>query len=493
MGTTSHRLHTGSRSYIRAEHLAYAGFAVAMIMFGLLLALPFPYHFIPFALLGAAVFVVGTIRYPYFGLFLYLIVFFLDPNQIFPFMQTIAFPYEKLLALAVIGTLLIHIAIIKKQFDVYRLDVPFAAMVLVTYLSIFGAIDLQSAWEDWQRFLRLFLVYLVMVRIVKTESQFKAVVMLFIISVGFLAISSTIQYYRGEFEVRQGIQRLHSFGGGLIDPNTMATSLILGIPFMFYMAKAHRNVLLKTFMFALIGSCLWAIILTGSRGGMVGAIAVIMLLTWHSRHKTLGFVIAGAVLIAIAAVMPDQYQNRFMSIFAITEDDEFGAADSARGRINGLILGFKFLLKNPLTGVGISNFGWHHHLEPGGNWTDAHNLIGKLVGELGLLGVAAFSFFIFRFVKTLKFVKRFYDDHDWPPDFLFFMRQAIKIGLIMLFVQGMFGHNLYRDNWYFFAAFIVIISKIIYDRHQAARTADDDLTSAPSDHSLTGERGLSRK
>ncbi|HPC11880.1 MAG TPA: O-antigen ligase family protein, partial [candidate division Zixibacteria bacterium] len=456
---------------------------------GLLVALPFPYHILPFALLGVVVFVIGTLRYPYFGLYLYLIIFFMDPNQIFPFMQTVAFPYEKVLAFAVIGILLIHIAILKKEFDLYRLDVGFAAMILATYLSILGAVDLAAAWEDWQRFLRLFLVYLVMVRIVKTEGQLKAIIMLFIISIGFLAISSTIQYYRGEFEVRQGIQRLHSFGGGLIDPNTMASSLVLGVPFMFYMAKAHRSALLKLFMFALIGSCFWAIMLTGSRGGMVGGIALMLLLVWHSRHKTLGFVVAFAVLVCIAAVMPDQYQNRFMSIFRINEQDEFGASDSARGRINGFKLGFKFLLKNPLTGVGISNFGWHHHLEPNGDWTDAHNLVGKLVGELGLIGVAAFSFFIARFAGTLKLIKRLYDEHGWPPDFLFQMRQAIKIGLIMLFVQGLFGHNLFRDNWYFTAGFIVIVSKIVWDRHLAAQRPSGATPGSPEP--LPGaEKGL---
>jgi O-antigen ligase len=118
------------------------------------------------------------------------------------------------------------------------------------------------------------------------------------------------------------------------------------------------------------------------------------------------------------------------------------------------------MLINPITGVGIGNFGWYH-ASIGEDWTDAHNLVGKLVGELGLLGVAAFIFFIIRFVQNIKYIRMKYLKSDKPPDFLFYITEAIRIGVIMLFVQGMFGHNLYRDNWYLFAAFTVIMVNIL--------------------------------
>lgn len=472
MAIIDHHIPRSPRTYLRVEHLAYAGFLVAMLLGGIVLALPFPFYLIPFAAMIAAVFIFSAVRFPFFGFFLYLIVFFIDPNQIFPFMQTVTVPYEKMLAFVIAASLFAYVAVFRKEFDVYRLDVAFFSMIVATFLSILGAVDIAAAWEDWQKFFRMFIVYLLLVRLIKTEKQLKAVIVLYIISIGFLAISSTIQYYRGEFEIRQGIQRLHSFGGGLIDPNTMATSLILAIPFMYYMAQSHRSLLNKLFMFGLIGSCLWAIMLTGSRGGMVGAIIVMMALTWYSRHKVAGFVVAGMVLAVAAVLMPEQYQNRFMTIFSVganPDEDEFGAAESARGRINGLILGFKFLLKNPVTGVGIGNHGWHHHLEPNGDWTDAHNLIGKLVGELGLVGIAAFTFFMVRFAQSIKYVKRTYFERHWKRDYLYYMTQAVLVGLIMLWVQGMFGHNLYRDNWYFFAAFIVIVGKLVEQRLSVER------------------------
>jgi O-antigen ligase len=173
------------------------------------------------------------------------------------------------------------------------------------------------------------------------------------------------------------------------------------------------------------------------------------------------------VVVSVGVMMPQQYQDRFMTIFHVGAHDKNGAGESAYGRINGFILGWKFFLHNPLTGVGIGNFGLWHHREPGGDWTDAHNLIGKLVGETGILGIVTFFWFILRFARTIKSTRRAYWDSDWGPDYVYYLSEAVKIGLIMLFVQGIFGHNLYRDNWYFFAAFMVTAAKFISERQQA--------------------------
>jgi len=134
---------------------------------------------------------------------------------------------------------------------------------------------------------------------------------------------------------------------------------------------------------------------------------------------------------------------------------------SAYGRINGMILGFKFLLKNPATGVGINNFGWHHAHTEGGDWTSAHSLIGTLIGELGLLGAAAFIYFIIIFIQNIKYIRQKYFSTDLRPDFIFYMTEAIKVSLVLLFIQGFFGHNLYRDNWYFMASFIIILTCLV--------------------------------
>jgi len=392
-----------------------------------------------------------------------LFLFFVDPNTLFPVLNDIPVPYEKIIAIMVISGLILRIAFIDKTLRLYYLDYAFLALLAVAFMSIIPASDLQTAWNSFVKFFRIFLVYFLIVRIANTKNKLNSVLILYIISIGFLAVSSTWLYYSGEFEFKQGIQRAHSLGEDPIDPNTMATSLILGLPFMYYMIKANKNLIIKVFMTALMVACLWTIVLTGSRGGMVGAAAVLMLFGWQSKHRSIAVVVALCALLAFVAVMPGQYRDRFMTIFSVGSDDAHGAGASAYGRINGLILGFQFMLSNPLTGVGIGNFSWQHRAS-GGDWTDAHSLVGKLVGELGLLGVAAFSLFIFRFIRNIKYIRMKYYSNDWKPDLVFYMTEAIKIGLIMLFIQGIFGHNLFRDNWYIFAAYSVVLANLVTAR-----------------------------
>jgi hypothetical protein len=475
MAEPSENIRRPVRTFIKPTHLYYISLSVLIAASAWTLALPAPYHWIPFAAILGLLLVVGTVRYPFVGMLAYSIVFFLEPNVLFPALGELPIPYEKVLAIVVFSSLFLHIALVQKKFDVFHLDYGVIALVAAAFVSILGATDLQTSWDSFFRFFKVFLVYLLMVRIITSPAKLKAVTLVYILSVGFLAVSSAVIYYQGDFEFKQGIQRAHSLGNPGIDPNTLSTTLILGIPFMYYMARAHRYVLLKILMFLLIGASLWTVMLTGSRGGMVGSGVVLMLIGWHSRHRLKAIIFAVAALALIAVIMPDQYRQRFMSIGQIAsvgEDDEFGAGASAYGRINGIVLGFQFLMKNPLTGIGIGNFGWQHKAG-GGDWTSAHSLIGQVMGELGLVGIAAFVFFVTRMAQSIRRVRRKYAEFGWPRDFPYYLSEAIKIGVIMLFVQGMGGHNLFRTNWYFFAAFLVILGNLVTARNQNSATATD--------------------
>jgi hypothetical protein len=97
----------------------------------------------------------------------------------------------------------------------------------------------------------------------------------------------------------------------------------------------------------------------------------------------------------------------------------------------------------------------------GGPTTDAHNLLGKLVGELGLLGLITFTFLIVVTVRYLGYIKKKYKELGWKEDFVYFSRNAIIATLIMLFIFGISGHNLFRYNWYISACYALILFNIV--------------------------------
>jgi len=452
----------GTPTIITSRHLIYAGVIGASVIGAALLFLPSPYNLAPFGLLVAGFFVVMTFKYPMFGVYFYMLVYFFKPQELFPS----PIPYERIIALLVLAAMVIHIAVNEKKFDIYQMDKAFLAFLAACFLSIPLAGHITLGWEVFFEFFKVFLVYLFMTRIANTPRRFKAIVWLYMLSLAFVAGTAFYNYYSGNFSVRMGIQRAHGMEhGAYTDPNSVANSLVLGIPFLYYMISHYRRTVVRASLAAIFVLCLWTIIITGSRGGMLGALVLAVVLAFNSRHKALASVGAVVALLVVAIIMPQQYKDRFLSITDFTSDSS--AAVSAYGRIEGLLLGIQFFTEMPITGAGIGNFPWKNLYHGSGKWLDAHNLPGKLIGELGLLGILTFSFFIYALIRGIRQVRFKYREKDWPDDFYSTVVQAVKVSLIMLFFQGLFGHNLYRFNWYIFAGFVLIVLNIIRQRSES--------------------------
>ena len=412
------------------------------------------------------------------GVYLYMIIFFFEPNQLFG----ISFPFERIVALALITILFIHIAFFQKSFQFFPMDKAYGAFVLVCFLSVMFAGDVGLAWDTFFEFLKVFLVYLFVSRIANTPKRMNAIIWLYLLSLGFIAGNSMYNYYSGNFIVRMGIQRAVGVGGTegtYSDPNSLANTLVLGLPFLFFVGRYYSNRLTKTLLYGMLLMAFWTVVLTGSRGGMIGVIFVSMLIAFTSRHKVITAIIGVLIILTVVAVMPQQYKDRFLTVFHVEDKDSSGAAESAQGRINGLVWGLKFLAERPLTGVGIGNFRWAYRMQ-GGIWLDAHNLIGKLAGELGLPGIITFVYFLIVYFKSLKLVKLKYDEKEWPQDIYWFLLKALRLGTIALLFQGLTGHNLYRYNWYIYACFLVMIVQVINARLENERIESEaDVSAIP--------------
>jgi len=90
-----------------------------------------------------------------------------------------------------------------------------------------------------------------------------------------------------------------------------------------------------------------------------------------------------------------------------------------------------------------------------------------------LLGLISFTFFIVATVKYLKYIKKKYKEQGWKPDFIYYTRNAIIATLIMLFVFGISGHNLYRYNWYISACYALILVNLTDKKISGKRTEAD--------------------
>ncbi len=455
-------MQSSSKTIITNRHLVYIVVVAVSIASGCALALPFPFNLIPFGVILGTVFLITTFKYPMVGVYLYMFIFFFRPQEWTP----IQLPYEKVIALIVILTLLMYIAFKDKQFMLFQIDKAYLAFLAVCLVSIVFSGDIGYSIDYFIEFVKIFLVYVFASRIANTPKRFNAVIWLFVLSQVFLAVSTTYNYYTGGAQLSMGIDRatgLAGADGAYSDANSVANSLVLGIPFFFFLLKYYQSAIMRLFLLGSLGITFWTIIITGSRGGMVGVIVIAMLLAYSTKYKAVSTIGAIATLSVFILFMPSQYKERFSTIFHIYEEDGSGAAESAQGRIDGLVKGVIFMSQRPVFGSGFASFKWENRQQYG-IWLDAHNMLGKLLGELGLMGLLTFGLFMYMIIKTMQMIRYIYHRYKWEYDLERAMVDALSYSFIMLAFQGLIGHNIYRFNWYIYACFVIIITTIVNQR-----------------------------
>lgn len=475
---------------ISKRHLWNITFVSLCVIFSSLLILPEPLNFIPFIIIGGIAFLFISLRFPMIGIFLYMIIFFIRPQELFPNVAIFSYPYEKIVALIVIANIVLEYAVKTRKIEIHDLDKAIIAVLAATFISIVTSIWISLSIDSFQKFFKIVIVYFFLTRLVTTDIRYKWILWLYVISIGFIAVSSTINYYQGNFQTTMGIHRavgLGESGSAYGDPNTMAASLVLGMPFLYYMARSYRSKLVKLFLLGIMGATLWTVIITGSRGGMLGAFVMLMILGWKSKQKIAAMMAVTLLVILAAALMPQEYYNRMLTITDYNDqNDESGAAVSAQGRIKGLKVGFEIMTKRPLAGAGIGCFPIYNH-QYHGSGLNAHNLLGQLMGELGMVGLAAFAFLTYLIFKNLKFIERNYEDHGWAKDLYYYVSQAIRTSMYLLLFLGLFGHNAYRFNWYIFAAFVAIMMEFINARIPVTPQLEESL---PELRAVSNQEGL---
>jgi hypothetical protein len=95
-------------------------------------------------------------------------------------------------------------------------------------------------------------------------------------------------------------------------------------------------------------------------------------------------------------------------------------------------------------------------------------MYGQVLGEMGLVGVAALSALLLAFWANAREARRL--RRTLPPGKMVFASEVCRgVGLtiLLLLLLGSAGHNLYRYNWLWFAAFQAAALRCL--RREAAR------------------------
>jgi hypothetical protein len=264
-------------------------------------------------------------------------------------------------------------------------------------------------------------------------------------------LHSLWEFRNGRHTYRMGIPRMIGVDQTLGDPNSFGGSIVYALPFarLFWLSAQKR--MLKLFLAGFVGLSSLCILLTGSRSSFLGLLVWGFITCMQSSRRLTFLFLGGLAACAAFAVLPDQLQTRFETMINPSVGPE-NARVSGQGRIDGLINGFALLQKYPLSGCGPGV--WR---KATGSELESHSLYGQLMGEMGLIGIITFGTMLAIFISNLRSFRRGQRFSDSPhAPFQFQLTTALATSVALMLLLGLFGHNLFRFNWLWYCAFLII-------------------------------------
>jgi len=178
------------------------------------------------------------------------------------------------------------------------------------------------------------------------------------------------------------------------DPNDLGMFLVMNLAFLayFFSEKGKLNKILMPVIFFIL--C-YGVLMTGSRGTILGLIGVIFLYYFFKK--------AGARLILFGIIMAPIAATLISKFGGVSSSDS-----SANGRLEAWYSGIQMLIHNPVFGVGKGNFMDYHELV-------AHNSYIHVAGEMGVPGYSLWGgMIVLTMLAAYRIHKEFstWDDAD---------------------------------------------------------------------------------
>lgn len=188
------------------------------------------------------------------------------------------------------------------------------------------------------------------------------------------------------------------------DENDLALAFAMGFPYAFYSSLLpNESKLWRYFCYATCTLLLAGIVISSSRGGLLGLIVVFGAMWWLSvKRGRIALYLVGAGVVAgslLLSLLPASYIADMQTI----QDSE----DATRvERIHTWEIGWEMFKDKPILGVGAGNFpntshlyehktSWYTGNERSLSGREAHSLYFQIIPELGLFGIAVFVYFLF--------------------------------------------------------------------------------------------------
>lgn len=404
----------------------------------------------------------GAHGFAFAGLFAFTLLLYARPNELFPEVFG-TFPIVRIVAIATLLSYLGSKLLRSEPLTIWPIELKM--LLAITALGILFVPIAASAESSTDlltdMFLKVVAIFILMINLINTRERLRTILKLVVICGTILSFFAIISYVDGKFTVvtsgEQGTVvgvRISGMVGGIFEnPNDLATSLDLLIPLAVALALTRKGLARAAYFFCAAILAL-GVILTFSRGGFLGMVAMAGLLLWKvgRRNKAMTALAVCTVVMVFLIAMPVGYSSRITSIFD-TESDPTG---SSQARKELLERAASVAANHLIIGVGMGNYTIYSIHDQ-----RAHNSFLEISAELGVAGLVAYLVMLFAPLRSLRRIEREnLAENRRGRQEMYYLVAAVQASLVAYLVCSCFGSIQYLWFLYYPLAYAVSLKRI---------------------------------
>lgn len=378
---------------------------------------------------------------PYFGILMWHWIAMMNPHRL-GWGAAVNFP----VAMLVGATTLLGFLVMKgrsslpKSMEFYLLMALCALFTVTTSFAMYP----QMAWQTWQEVMKIILMAIITVWLTDSKQRLYYLLVVVTLSLGFFALKGV------PWGMATGGQfRLYGPTGSFVaSNNAMGMALNMVIPLMLFLARNATDKKIRIFFYVTFFASFMAVILTYSRGALLGLIAVLFLLMLRSRRKFLALAFLFVGILIGQAYIPEKWFERMHTIETYEEDQ------SAQQRIGTWEFGWNLALERPLTGGGFNAYEGN----PLGFY--AHSVYFGILAEHGFIALGLFLLLAISCCWSLEMLKIKFAKIPplaWYAD----CAGMLQVGIVAYLVNGLTLGKQYFDLFYLFVGLVIILKNLI--------------------------------
>lgn len=396
---------------------------------------------------------------PYAGVLLWCWLSFMSPHQLI-FFSGIPVVY--------IAAIVTAVGLVMSK-EPKRLPANLAPWLLLLFMlwttvTTLFALDQASAWLEWDRNEKTFLLALTIMVVMNTRVRLHALAWVIVLSVAYFSLKGGLSVL-----LTGGGSHIHGLDGTVTgDNNNLGLIMVMSWSLINYLRLNSESKLVRSGLFALMGLTILAVLGTYSRGAFVALVPTLSYFWWKAKRKVIIGIIGVVAVIPAIIFMPQAWVERMDTIQTYDQDG------SAMARIRQWGFAMALARDHPLVGGGFDasqSYNVVKNYYPDQVPRAYHSIWFEALGDHGIPGLLIFiaiGLVSLHNAGVIRRATRTRPEWAWAHDFA----TMSQVSLAGYYVAGSFLSMAYYDCYFALVAMLAILRDIVAKRAEVAAPID---------------------